>query len=331
MPALERRAVRLHSPRIRDRRPLSVALAALVLGGGLVGGVIATDGLAQPTSEEKEEVDEKLRRAEERLDRARGREEVLTDQVIEFTDDIRDLEERLAPLRARADAAEAKAARLRERLEQLTTRLEIEKRRLARAEDVLVTRRRLLAERLRDVYVRGEPDPILVLIQSESVSSAIDSVTALERVVDSDRNLVGSVQEYRDESERTKQTIASVRAETDVAEARAEEAAQEARAATADLERKRAAKDQLLDGRRDLLAEARGDRENIAAEARDLERRSAALGAKIVAAQQAAAARAAAPATPSGAPAPAAGGAPPPPAAPAIPSPPETTLPCVIS
>ena len=60
------------------------------------------------------------------------------------------------------DAAEGFA-----RLDALTERLSIERVRLARAQDTLDQRRLVLAQRLRDVYVRGEPDPILVLIESE--------------------------------------------------------------------------------------------------------------------------------------------------------------------
>lgn len=271
--------------RIRARGVALAAAASICVGAAIVGGVAANEGLAQSSSAQKESVDERLRRAESRLSRARAREEVLTDQVQAFNDDIRALEIELAPLRARREAAESRAAQLKARLNALTRRLEVEKKRLAEAEDALVERRVLLAQRLRDVYVRGEPDPILVLIESESVTGAIQSVETLELVVETDRKLVGSVQRFRDESERTKQLIARVRADVAVAENEAEEAAAAARAAAADLERQVTVKDGLRDGRRQLLSQARGDRENIEAETQDLQRRSAALASKIVAAQ----------------------------------------------
>ncbi len=281
-----RRRTVLHvRSRIRARGVALVAAASIGLGAAIVGGIAANEGFAQSASEQKEDVDERLRRAEARLGNARSREQVLTGQVQAFNEDIRALEVELAPLRSRREAAEARAAQLEERLNALTERLEIEKQRLAEAEDTLVERRVLLAQRLRDVYIRGEPDPILVLIESDSVTGAIESVEALERVVETDRKLVGSVERYRDESERTKELIARVRADVAVAEREAEQAAAEARAAAADLERQVSVKDRLRDGRRQLLSQARGTRENIEAEARDLQRRSAALGAKIVAAQ----------------------------------------------
>lgn len=212
-----------------------------------------------------------------------------------FTADINELEARLAPLRRRAESLEAREAELQARLDALTTRLETERVRLAKAEDTLDERRIVLAQRLRDVYIKGEPpDPLLVLLESESVAQAVDTVDALSRVVDSDRRLVGTVRDYRDEVKVTRDRIARTRAEVAEAEERAAAAAAEARAATDELERKRAAVDTLLDGRRQLLANVRGDREDIEEETRGLRERSAALAAKIVQAQTSASVPAAA-------------------------------------
>jgi len=261
-------------------------------------------GSAPSASNEKADVDAKLAQAESRLRSAQAREQVLTGQVAAFSADIRELEARLAPLRRRAEALEAEKAALRARLDDLTERLSIERVRLARTQDTLDERRRILSERLVDVYTRGEPDPLLVLLEADSVSGAIDTVATLERVVDADRDLVGSVRERRNEVRRTRDRITEVRAEVAVAERRAAEAAAEARAATDELERKRVAVDRLLDGRRALLGNVRGDRETIEAEAQNLRQRSSALGARIVAAQQASAVPAApgapAPSAPSG-------------------------------
>lgn len=274
-------------------------MAAIAISLGIGLGVAGVAGSAPSTSEEKADVDAKLARAQARLESARAKEQVLTNQVAAFTADISELEARLAPLRREAERLEAEEARLRERLDTLTDRLEVERLRLARAQDTLDERRRILAERLRDVYVQGEPDPILILLESESVSGAIDTVTALERVVDGDRDLVGSVRDYRNDVKRTRDRIAAVRAEVAAAEQKAAEAAEQARAATDELERKRVAVDKLLDARKSLLTNVRGDRQQVEAEAKNLQQRSAALGAKIVAAQQAASAPAA-PGAPTG-------------------------------
>jgi murein DD-endopeptidase MepM/ murein hydrolase activator NlpD len=259
-----------------------VAVLAAVLGTAALGaGGIAWSAPA----DEKVAVDERLERAQERLQQARGRESVLTSEVQGYTDRIRTLEARLAPLRARAQRLHEELAALRVRLDELTGRLELERRRLAEAEASLSRRQELLGRRLRELYARGEPDPLLVLVESGSLSAAIETADVLQVIAERDRDLAQSVSRYTDEVRATRDAIASVRAEVARSEARAEVATEQADAAKADLETREAGVRKLLTGRRALLAQVRGDRHDIEAEARDLQERSAALAAKIRAAQ----------------------------------------------
>ncbi len=236
-------------------------------------------------ADEKATVDQRLERAQERAQRARSRESVLTGEVEEYTSRIRVLEARLAPLRARSERLEAELAAVRERLATLTRTLELEQARLATAEEALARRRELLSRRLVDLYVRGEPDPILVLMQSGSLSEAIETTDLIETIADRDGDLARSVARFADQTRRTRDAIAEVRAEVVVSEGRAREAAALAREAKAGLEKEEAGVKKLLDGRSALLDGVRGDRKEIEAEARDLQARSADLAAKIRAAQ----------------------------------------------
>lgn len=236
-------------------------------------------------SDEKATVDQRLERAQERAQAARSRESVLTGEVEEYTRRIRTLEARLAPLRARSQRLEAELAEVRARLEALTRRLDIEKARLAEATEVLTRRRELLSRRLVDLYVRGEPDPVLVLVQSGSLTEAIETTDLIESIADRDSDLARSVARYADQTRRSRDAIAEVRADVLVSEERAREAAAEAAEAKAGLEKEEAGVKKLLDGRSALLDDVRGDRKEIEAEARDLQERSAALAAKIRAAQ----------------------------------------------
>jgi murein DD-endopeptidase MepM/ murein hydrolase activator NlpD len=252
-------------------------LAAATLGAGGVASSAPAD--------EKADVDRRLERAQERLSEARGRESVLTDQVQGYTDRIRVLEARLGPLRARSAQLAQELAELRSRLDRLTTRLEVEQRRLAAAEAALARRQELLGRRLRSLYARGDPDPVLVLMESGSLSAAIETADVLQAIVDRDRDLAQSVSRYGDEVRATRDAIVAVRADVARSEARAEVASERADAAKADLETQEAGIKKLLAGRRALLDDVRGDRRTIEAEARDLQKRSAALAARIRAAQ----------------------------------------------
>jgi murein DD-endopeptidase MepM/ murein hydrolase activator NlpD len=264
----------------RGRR-VAALLAAVSAAAGLAAAGVASSAPA----DEKAGVDERLERARDRLQEARSRESVLTSEVQGYTDRIRTLETRLEPLRQRSARLDAELAALRERLDDLTRRLRLEQRRLADALAELALREEVLGARLRDLYARGEPDPVLVLLESGSLSEAVAAADLLEVIVDRDRDLAETIKRYAEEVRRTRDAIAEVRAEVADAEAKAEVAAERARAVKADLEREQAGVRKLLSGRRALLDSVRGDREEIEAEARDLEKRSSALANEIRKAQ----------------------------------------------
>lgn len=255
------------------------ALIGVALAAG-AGGVASS-----APADQKADVDRRLAEAQERLREQRGRESVLTDQVQAYTDRIRQLEASLEPLRARSQALDAELAGLRARLAELTQRLAVQRARLAEAEDALARRQVLLARRLRELYVRAEFDPILVLVESGSLRAAVETADVLEGIALRDGDLARSVSRYADETRRTRDAIADARAEVARSEARAEIAAEEARQAKAELEEQRAGVGRLLVERRSLLDDVSGDRRSIEAEARDLEERSAALAATIRTAQ----------------------------------------------
>jgi murein DD-endopeptidase MepM/ murein hydrolase activator NlpD len=260
--------------------------AATLLALLAAGAALAVAGVAWSAPEdEKADVDQRLERARERLERAQGRERVLTKEVQGYTDRIRALEARLAPLRERSARLDAELAELRDRLERLTRRLAIEQERLADAEAELALREGVLSERLRALYARGEPDPILVLLESGSLSDAVAAADALEVIVEQDRDAAQAVKSFAEEVRRTRDAIAEMQAEVARSEARAEVAAARARAAKAELEREQARATEVRAGRRALLAGVRGDREEMESETKGLEKRSAALAAEIRKAQ----------------------------------------------
>ena len=273
------------APGISAHRPfarrLAGALAAALTAGALgLGGVV----LAAP-SDDKARVDQELQRAQEQLGEARGQERVLTDEVSAYSQRIRDLENQLGPLRARTQALQAELATLRDRLRVLSARLDVERRRLQRAEDLLARRQLLLGARLRDIYVRGEPDPLVMLLQSESFSAAVETADLFNRVVEKDNGLVKSVKRHADAVRETRDKIAGVRAEVAAAESRTAAATQESIDAKAELERQRSAQASAREGRRELLERVQSHRHELEQETADLQAQSAALASQIVAAQ----------------------------------------------
>ena len=259
--------------------------AAVLLGLAAAAGAVTAGSAPAAPADEKAAVNGRLERAEQRARRARGRESVLTGEVEAYSRRIRALDARLAPLRTRSQRLDAELAAVTVRLDALTRRLAEERARLAEAEAGLARRRELLGRRLVDLYVRGEPDPVLVLVGSGSLTEALATNDLVRQIADRDGALARSLSDYADRTRRGRDAIAAVRADVAASEARVRDAATRARVAKQGLEREEAGARRLLAARRSLLDDVRGDRREIEAEARDLQKRSAALAATIRAAQ----------------------------------------------
>lgn len=258
-------------------------LTAVVAGAALAGG--GAHLAAQSASKKKEDVDKRLQRAEQRLQQVRGREAVLTSQVAVYSGRIREVEAKLAPLQTRLTRLEDEVAQLEARLAVLNSRLDSARRRLADAETRLVQSQGALSDRLREIYRVGEPDPILAMLEAGSLTDALETQAMLKRISDRDGALVSSAKRYATEAQRARDEIRDARDEVQVSEERATAAAQELRTATDELKGRKAELEKVKGQRAALLSRVKGDREDIEAETKDLQRESAALAAKIVAAQ----------------------------------------------
>jgi murein DD-endopeptidase MepM/ murein hydrolase activator NlpD len=266
---------------VRLQAPIGAGVVAVLLLvlAGVAGG-------APSTSDRKAEVDRRLERADARAREARSREAVLTSQVETYTRRIRAVERRLAPLDRRARALEAERDRLEARLQELTQRLLEERARLALARARLAERREYLGRRVREIYRRGSTmDPVQVLIETRSLGEMVAVSELLDRVVLRDRDLVRLIRRHAAEVKRTRDRIAEIRRQVRSDEVQAATTARRARAAAAVVARHRNALNRVRNGRQSLLSRVSEDRQEFEREVDGLRRESAALAAKIVAAQ----------------------------------------------
>ena len=260
-----------------------VAVLAAVAGWVIV--LTGSDPAPAAPAADPATIGQRLDRAQGRLRDARDREGVLTGEVKQYGDRVRVLEARLAPLRARSDRLQAEVASLEARLDDLSRRLREALTRLAEAEAELGARQRLLADRLREIYVKGEPGLIVVLLQSGSLSSAVAAADLLEGIADRDAALARAVSEYADATRSTRDLIARTRAGVAEAASRVRTASSAAMDAKAALEEQRAGLAAILEERRALLGTVLGDRRQLEVETRDLQARSLRLAARIRVAQ----------------------------------------------
>lgn len=259
-----------------------LAFAAVVLVAATAGSVLTA---APSTTDQKRKVDSELAQTRKRLDAARGRESVLTSQVETYSAKLREVESQLTPLETKLKGLEAEVAQLEAKLAILNASLERERRKLQNAEIRLGQTRRALGDRLRQIYNMGEPDPIMAMLQAGSISAAVETTDVMRRITDRDGELVTGARRVAEEVRASRDKIRDDRDEVQRSEERAQAAAQEVRTTTDALQQRRDQLAKVRGERKNLLARVSGDREQIEAEARELERESASLAAKIVAAQ----------------------------------------------
>ncbi len=255
----------------------------------LVSLALVAPALGDP-GDEKAQVDAKIDSLEGQIERANEQTTVLSSEIAAVNARVREAEalisseqDRLAGLEVRLgtqverrEALDARIARLADRLHTLGAET-------GQAEQVL-------AERVRRIYMLGEPDLTSFLLGATSFDELIDNVDLLRRIGRQDRRIVERLRRVRRETAETK-------AETAVARREALELEREIRS---QVDEQRAIRDRLVAGRDQLaaagrqrtatLASIKQDRTQFLAEVEVLQAESDSLAERIRASQAAAAA-----------------------------------------
>jgi 3D (Asp-Asp-Asp) domain-containing protein/peptidoglycan hydrolase CwlO-like protein len=116
------------------------------------------------------------------------------------------LQTRLAQSEQRVDTLEAQSARL-EREE------ESARRQLAIARENMASAHSQLGERLRQLYIEGEVDPLAVLLGAESLDDALSALDGLNRLAEQDRAIIDQLTKARSDLRTALAHLAERRAE----------------------------------------------------------------------------------------------------------------------
>ena len=150
-------------------------------------------------------------------------------------------------MQSRLSSASARVDELRARSAEVAARQEAAKERLALVRETLGRAEKDLGDRLRTLYVEGDPDPLAVLLGARSLDEALTALDSLDRLAQQDQRIVEQVEAAR----------------RDVRAAIAELATERERLAALTTEAESA---------RDALAAAEGQRESYLAELRERQR-----------------------------------------------------------
>jgi 3D (Asp-Asp-Asp) domain-containing protein/peptidoglycan hydrolase CwlO-like protein len=127
------------------------------------------------------------------------------------------LQTRLAQSQRRLDALKQESVRLER--EEESARLQ-----LAVARDNMASAHSQLDERLRQLYIEGEVDPLAVLLGAESLDDALSALDGLNRLAEQDRAIIDQLTKARSDLRLALARLAERRTELQTALARAKDA-----------------------------------------------------------------------------------------------------------
>ena len=261
---------------MRRRWPLLLACAAsLALVAPAAGGDVG----------QKAQVDVRIAQLQREIGSAREHEGVLTSQLSAVAQALRSAQSAVEEAQRNLDRLNAELAAQRARFERLNVALRVETQRLRRLQVEYRRAVHVLERRVRAMYMAEPPDVLSVLGSVTSLSDLIDNVEFMDRIGLQDEQIARHVGEAKAKAAAERRATLATRrltaATLAVISARTDEARNVRDALAAN-------RDSLLSAQRlkaGALAHAQETREEYLAEVQGLEAESAALGARIQAAQ----------------------------------------------
>ena len=290
-----------------NQRRLAVLAAAAVAAVAVGVPVALGHGSGGGLEGQKAHIDGKISGLEADIAAAKAREGVLTGEITAQSSRIKLLEGDVRVLDAKVAKLEGELAARRAELAELQELYGYETRRIALLSSQHAEAQRRLEGRLIDLYETDQPDGLAILLQSGSLSDLIEQVQLLNEIGRQDQRIAAAIaqaradmREARARTARTKARVATVTRE--LAARSAEERA--VRDAVATRRRELVV---AREGKQGLLASVRAQKEADQENLDDMLAVSAAIAAKIQAAQAAAAAQSSGSASPGSGVAPAGG------------------------
>jgi murein DD-endopeptidase MepM/ murein hydrolase activator NlpD len=165
--------------------PIALGLCAYLL--------MPLPGLSAPLSE-------RIEQKRDQIDAAKQKEGVLTTTIQRFSTRIDSLEGEIQATQDRLDRAQASLDRQKAELLEVRDRLEEARDRLERLRSELVTARRVLAQRLVEIYKSDTPDALTVVLEADGFGDLLERAEFLERISDQDREITDRVRGLRDQA-----------------------------------------------------------------------------------------------------------------------------------
>jgi murein DD-endopeptidase MepM/ murein hydrolase activator NlpD len=218
--------------------------------------VLPLPGLGAPLSD-------RIQQKQDEIEHAKQKEGVLTTTIQSFSNRIDTLQGEIQATQSRLDRAQSSLDRQKNVLLEVRDRLEAARDRLARLRSELATARRLLAQRLVEIYKSDTPDALTVVLEADGFEDLLERTEFLERISDQDREITDRVRGLRDQAQDQAVELADLEQREQLAAERI----------LRERDQIASAQNQLLTSR-DQLASARADRRGALAQVRDQKSRA---------------------------------------------------------
>lgn len=191
---------------MRVRLFIAVAATPLVIWAMLP----LVSGAAAPTQARLNQLDAKIDRARSQIGKKKGTERALSVDISAYSAKIDRLQGRIDVLETRQAKVQADLDAKQAELDRLRGELRDERARLTRLRARLKVARRLLSQRLVEMYKASEPDVITVVLDSHGFEDLLERTEFLKRISAQDRQVVDVVQTAKADAAATEKRLAKL-------------------------------------------------------------------------------------------------------------------------
>jgi murein DD-endopeptidase MepM/ murein hydrolase activator NlpD len=223
--------------------PIALAVTAFLL--------LPLPGLSAPLSS-------RIEQKRGQIERHKAKEGVLSTTIQRFSARIDAVQGEIAATERQLSRVQSSLDRQKAKLLEVRNRLEAARDRLERLRSQLATARRVLAQRLVEIYKADSPDALTVILSADGFGDLLERAEFLDRISDQDREITDRVRGLRDQAKDQAIQLAELEEQEQLAAER--------------ILRERnqiAAVESQLVGARNQLASARADRRGALAQVRD--------------------------------------------------------------
>lgn len=233
------------------------------------------------SGESLSEVQSKIERKRAEIQQKKGREQVLTSDITAYTSRINRLEGQIGTLEERQAALQTDLDDKRAELIAVQEDLRTERARLTRLKARLIQAKKLLADRLVELYKADEPDLITIVLDSEDFAELLERGEFLRRISQSDKRIVENVRDAKAETKATAERLADLERRKQEVAAAIMSRRDEVIAVKEDLEGTQASYAEVRANKRDLLSNVRTQRTHLEGDLAQLEKAQARIQARL--------------------------------------------------